>query len=579
MPPRRSQAKAASPEELPSVEISGVTAIGTEIKLVTYEDRYNNQNIPAVYHDDYRHVWIAQNDTTEYIHGRKSGHENADITCYYEAHHAYGPNRKDWPDILFQFEAAKKPRSQRDEHPDWLFTQEGWLVIDYKSHPVHDYKMPLTLSSLCEGYLMEVIMRENHHERIGVQDLLARMPGKIDANGKEPRRIGTISMRMNRFRRDAGCITWEPKVGSDAIKRYLEKLLPPHCIQANSTRDFRNLFPHEKAEIETINAGLFPNKARQGKKDFSEEHQQKKLKEAQDKRQRKRTEFERRSCLHEPLSVLDDNIFHPENYPSLKDDSKAGEHLMALRTEAIRNTTDGWAAAGSPTVDNFFQDDLDPMVPSSDNDIRSDTLQGSSTPTLSSSSDTAEDFHIAPMVPSSDTLQGSYTPTLPSSSDATEATDSDTTLSQVDYGMDIDELEAYSDGAVGDIRHIEPMTDNFNKIILAFIEPTVYHYQFLTGELAPQSHEVLTYQEYYEFLSEAFEAFARATHLEEFFEGVKLIGLDRLTMDFVSFNFKNGWDTGAFGQPLDVQGLLDLVYQLVMSGEIPLEAQDGLPDF
>ena len=106
-----------------------------------------------------------------------------------------------------------------------------------------------------------------------------RMPGKI-VNGKEPNRVGTLSMRMKRFRWKAGCISWNPKVDSIALEAYMDMKLPETCKIAKSTKGFRSLYPHEIAEIHVINAGQCPNKARHGRKDFSDTYENVKLPEA-----------------------------------------------------------------------------------------------------------------------------------------------------------------------------------------------------------------------------------------------------------------------------------------------------------
>jgi len=212
MPPRRTRFQGLAPLE--QALIATYTIINTPVELVTYYDK--KENYLAIYHNDYRHVWIAQNPPSLYAHPRKQGNKaQNDTTCYYEPHTDWGEQRDDWPDILFRYEPPYRPLQKRK--PDWLYTPEGWLVLDYKHQPVLDYEMPLTLASECQGWLCEAIMRDNYLKDIRVHDLLARMPGK-KVNGREPNRLGTISMRMNRFRSEACCITWEPKIGSEAKK-------------------------------------------------------------------------------------------------------------------------------------------------------------------------------------------------------------------------------------------------------------------------------------------------------------------------------------------------------------------------
>ena len=42
----------------------------------------------------------------------------------------------------------------------------------------------------------------------------------------------------------------------------MDALLPTECKEANSTRGFRNLHAHERLELENVNFGLYPKKAR-----------------------------------------------------------------------------------------------------------------------------------------------------------------------------------------------------------------------------------------------------------------------------------------------------------------------------
>ena len=278
----------AATQQQPSIATE--TAIGTKVNLVPYFDKRAGRTILAVFHNDYRHVWIKQHDPASYRRMRIQGEAADDITCYYRPHRDWGPDRKDWPAVLFQYEAPD--RANHPMKPNPLYTQEGWLVLDSKSRPVLDYAMPLTLSSMCEDYVMEAIMRTNHLQNINVNDITARMPGKINAQGKEPYRTGTISMRMIRFRRHAGCITWGPKMGSQVIQAFLDQLMPAQCKTANSTRGFRNLEPYEEAAIEMINVGLFPNKARKGKQDLSEQKKQEMYKKAEGKYLRQKADYD-----------------------------------------------------------------------------------------------------------------------------------------------------------------------------------------------------------------------------------------------------------------------------------------------
>ena len=144
-----------------------------------------------------------------------------------------------------------------------LVTEEGWLVVDLYSKPVLDFpNCPLTLSSKLEGWLMEALLRKGYQYGMKISDIRARMPG---VKGEDTIKTSTLSMRMNRFRGIAGCISWTSKEGSETQRAYLDALLPQANLNANSTRSFRNLHLHEVVEMSLINCGRFPNKARPGK--------------------------------------------------------------------------------------------------------------------------------------------------------------------------------------------------------------------------------------------------------------------------------------------------------------------------
>lgn len=345
MPPRRIHSRELTPVK--QLLIATKTILNTPVELVTYYDKAQRENYLAIYHDDYRHVWIAQNPPSLYMHSRHQGNRaHNDITCYYEPHANWGEQRDDWPDINFQYDPPHRPRRKRQ--PDWLYTTEGWLVLDYKHQPVRDYKMPLTLASKCDDFLCEAIMRDNYHEFIQVQDLMARMPGKM-INGREPHRVGTISMRMNRFRTWACCITWEPKVGSETKKAFMDSILPEACKQDNSTRNFRCLYDYEIKQMEMINVGNFPNKARQGKKDFSDANRDAKFQEAEKRYLKSKAEHEGTSLPFATSEHQDIDMFGTAQNPYLALIPTASPDIAAMRQQAaLRVATGSYFASTTP---------------------------------------------------------------------------------------------------------------------------------------------------------------------------------------------------------------------------------------
>ena len=267
----------------------GTTFRNTKVTLHQYYNQSVGHDVSAVYHQDYRHVYLQEYPPSYYAHGRASGNMDDDGCSYYRPHHYWSMDRSDWPPVLFQYEARISVRGRNK--PGQLVTPEGWLVLDLNSKPVKDFRMPFALSSKPEPYLLEAIMRENYDGDMQVQDLRARMPG-ILVNGADKIRTGTISMAMSRFRLTAGLISWQGKIGSDAMKDYLDALLPPHCLAANSTQDFRNLYPHEVEEMKLINAGCFPNKQRADNRDFSDSRKQQVFETVAERYRRKRRAFD-----------------------------------------------------------------------------------------------------------------------------------------------------------------------------------------------------------------------------------------------------------------------------------------------
>lgn len=309
-----------------AVTTIGTTIRNTHVTLYRYHDRAVDRHVWAVYHQDYRHVWMRQWPSNHYVHPRKSGNMIEDGTCYYPPHHNWSEDRNHWPAVLFQYKPDISIRGRNK--PRNLITQEGWLVIDLNAKPVRDFhSIPFALSSKAEPFLLEAIMRENYDSDILVQDLRARMPGAL-VSGVDTIRTGTLSMAMSRFRRQAACISWSAKVGSDNIKEYLDALLPPNCLRANSTVGFRNLYLHEFHEVELMNAGLFPNKAKPYNKDFSDENKEKQFEKVAEKYRNKRKQFD------------------------------GSSDFTATYYKVMANREANEAASNAQTTDDGFQDDV-----------------------------------------------------------------------------------------------------------------------------------------------------------------------------------------------------------------------------
>lgn len=196
-------------------------------------------------------------------HEPDSGTLPGDVTCFHKDYAHCGPDRPDWPRILYQY----KPDDQRPckSKPGRLLSPEGYVVLNNKNEPLLDFpSIPLTIASGCKGWMLEAFSRTNKWATM--KQISSRM---IRATNP---RDGNLSMRMTRFRRKAGAITWGPSGReSEAFEDYMDQKLPEECKIANSIEAFRDLYPHEIAEMELRNVGRRPTRARRAAKDSSDE--------------------------------------------------------------------------------------------------------------------------------------------------------------------------------------------------------------------------------------------------------------------------------------------------------------------
>ena len=184
----------------------------------------------------------------------------------------WGEDRSQWPAILYQYEPRQGDVSHK-KPPIWT-TQDGYVILDIENDPVMAFEeIPDTISSVIEAPFLEAFCRLNQH--IKIKDIRARMlrdpteQGEWNGDGKDPIRIGNLSMKMTRFRERSGMITWGRRAGSTNIKAYLDSILPQVCKDENSIRRFRDLHKHERAAMHLSNIGKFPERGR-GKKDLSD---------------------------------------------------------------------------------------------------------------------------------------------------------------------------------------------------------------------------------------------------------------------------------------------------------------------
>ena len=153
----------------------------------------------------------------------------------------------------------------------------GHLVLSIDDEPILDYPdIPDVLSFLLEGHIVEAIMRLD--PRITIEDFRARMPCTVAVGGDQARKplfdANTFASRMHRFRTNTFNITWSvDRGGSKEIKQLFDSLLSPACKATNSTRNWHDLYRHEKVLQEMLGFGMFLEGAGKGRGPPEEERE------------------------------------------------------------------------------------------------------------------------------------------------------------------------------------------------------------------------------------------------------------------------------------------------------------------
>ncbi|KAL8926709.1 MAG: hypothetical protein Q9208_002783 [Pyrenodesmia sp. 3 TL-2023] len=239
--------------------------------------------IPAVYHQDIRlDLFHTAGQLGQYSHPMSGGkYGESDRTAFHPALKDCGPDRENWPKILFKY----LPHQSDLTHvkPDYWYLHDGRVIVDLNDDAMFDYpEMPHTLAKNTDAWLLVTLMRLNN--TITLQDLRGRMVGDRGPNRADPLGRNRISMSMQRFRKFACCLTWNTIREVDVQRDYLEKKLPRRCFRENSTKSFRLLHNWEVAELDSIDAGKFlsrtQNRAHNRSTIQAEEVYRKKVEEA-----------------------------------------------------------------------------------------------------------------------------------------------------------------------------------------------------------------------------------------------------------------------------------------------------------
>lgn len=515
----------------------GTTVLGTEVAVQQYYDHATRRDFNAVFHQDYRHVWMTMLPSNWYAHPRKAGNRRDDGTCYYETHHSWGSERQNWPPVCFQYLADTNTKSTKK--PGKLFTQEGWLVIDLNRKPVLDYDMPFALSSKMESFLLEAIIRSNYDQGIQVQDLRARMPGTQENDGI---RGATLSMQMNRWRMEAGCISWATgKMGSDAMRDYLDALLPQSCRDANSTHGFRNLHAHEIQAMLLLNAGKFPNKARAQNKDFSDKNKDAKFQAALTKYQKLRRAYDGSADLTDAYykAVANraerdgrrDSTADPDkdDYTSIgsePSDSEDGEEYVPI------NASNPQVLGGDDSESSDSDDDEDfGDIPENNPVFLAKELERRDRHAVRRAArDQRENTPAAYNSPSEGLAFQPSSPQVP------------------DFAEHRQYPSKITPQPIVDFRTLIPSTDAQVELTQMFLEPTRKQYRFLTACDPPETDRHDSYLSAQQTLQHALDHWLQ----ENGERGEQLVLFGLLELNELTYEFNGPWITEAMGEPVDM---------------------------
>ncbi|KAL8715651.1 MAG: hypothetical protein Q9225_006353 [Loekoesia sp. 1 TL-2023] len=267
-----SMAPGSARDRIPHAHMTGkesqvVTNTGAVVKHGNGFVWHKFKNLPswehAVYHQLIRRHLIDFEKTKdiEPVSGRG---EDADVTSYHEDQKTWGPNRNDFPPILFTYVA---PSEKQPRGPIQYMYFNRMIVLDKDHRPVRAFpELNSTFSSKVEGFRLEALFRLN--PMIASRDILARMPTEVTVirDGRQIIRpqckSNALSMRRREFRGRNCMLSWTPREGSKEVKNYLDSLMGPHLVALNSTREMRPLTRGEIEHILFLGKGTHPERSR-----------------------------------------------------------------------------------------------------------------------------------------------------------------------------------------------------------------------------------------------------------------------------------------------------------------------------
>ncbi|KAF6223647.1 hypothetical protein HO133_000490 [Letharia lupina] len=229
---------------------------------------------PAVRMDDCRRELIDQQNRLaaqlgmSYRDPDPVGTGKDDETAFKIEHADWDSDRAHLPGICWRYNEDEDNNPRPSDNPGYM-RFKGMIVLDSNDSPVKDWpQLPVTLSSKIRGYRLEIMSRENPH--LEYKDFIARMPSVIEKTKKDkdtgetevvveaPDPNVVCNMRMLRFRRDKGLLSWTEKGNTKVIGEGLEKLFGDR-LHNNSMQSFgRDLTPQEQMEIRKGKNAQFP---------------------------------------------------------------------------------------------------------------------------------------------------------------------------------------------------------------------------------------------------------------------------------------------------------------------------------
>lgn len=199
--------------------------------------------------------------------------------------------------------------------------------------------LPKTIASSVPGWLLVAFMRSNLN--IHMQDIRGRIiddaPSK---NRDDPLGHNKLGMRICRFRKVSGCLTWSKSAPKDdPLEEYMGRILPKRCLEANSTKGFRDFYPHELKEIESkLTTTHKQLRIKNVTTKDSDSHQAKKAKESTLGKRKVSEKSEKDLALHDYGSgnEVDDTepVFKKPREQSKTDVNHATVHQTESRDEA-----------------------------------------------------------------------------------------------------------------------------------------------------------------------------------------------------------------------------------------------------